>query len=273
MVKKINDKDLEEILFKEDDTSLIDKAMMIDMCVMSTVMMLVMFAITIIEYSMIFIIILLTGVSIFAYIKNLKRMDTVLGKMFLDSTVYLDDVSWNEKVSIDSYQMVEREVIGVDDPKMHVSLVYESNGSKSYYVSETPLSKQSYSVISIPTIWGVAEGLGTMISARLLDIIIDPNTGEKIPVKQIIMSSSIALKDKIELIPLTIEPAVITPVVESSVDDTLGVKKTELKTWTLMCNKCGASLDISSTEESELGVYIECEYCGTQNGIRSVRSD
>jgi hypothetical protein len=265
-------KNFDDLLGNDYKDSMYNKSFMMDYFVFICFSMAIMFSLIFIDYLIFIVPLIFTLSAIYIYIKEKKKLEEVQGKIFMDSTTYMDDMSWDEQIAIIGYENVNIQSIGIKDPKFYVSLVHEANGKKAYYVSEYPLKEEPYLIIPIETKRGTVEGLGWRNSTKLIDIIIDPNTGESIPVKQVIMSARMAEASTIELDELPINPVVINPIIEIVEHPQTDIKTHQLKSWSIQCNNCGASLDLSKIQNSELGMFIECEYCGVQNGLRSVKN-
>jgi len=209
-------------------------------------------------------------ITILSYVRSKKKMDMVAGKLFIDSVTYLDDISLTGTTAITGYMPVENVSIGVKDDSLFTYLVTDENGEETFYITKEPLNEEIYTAMKIPTKFGAADVIGMQITDRLIDVVFDPQTGKRIPIKQIIMSPKMASMDIIQLEESAIQKAVILPITEP-IETTLDVSAKKLTSWAITCNQCGGKLDPNKIEESQIGVYITCDYCGTNNGIRTVK--
>ena len=209
-----------------------------------------------------------------SYIKANKRMDYALkNQMILDEIVHYGDISWVEKNSIHSYENIEPETIGVKEKDgIHVYLAYEDGKKFAYYVSKVPFQEEIKTSIQVDTKYGAVDVIGTSMTTKIIDIIMDPETGESIPIKMVLMSPKIALDQTLDMIDLPIQAAVIEPIISEIFVEDRPTKKFDI--IAIKCHNCGAPLNVDIMKQSNvLGNYITCEFCGNDNGIRKSRQD
>ena len=264
---------IDDLLDRPDPIQEYEKRQMIDLLVMDAIVMMLLF---VVFSTMNISLVMLTGIgclaigSCYVYLKQIKKQEAIKGKLFIDSVTYLGDSSFIEQEKVLGYELIENDEIGVMDDELHVVKVHGEDGNDSYYVSKVPLYEEMFSPTAVITPYGISEGIGVSYTSRIIDVIYDPETGKKIPVKQVLSSPALSQTDIVELDPIIKDQIQIKPIsVEVPNDKNLKVQK--LVAWEVVCSHCGGRLNIDKIQNTSIGQVIHCEYCGTDNGIRVMK--
>ncbi len=264
---------VEDLLLKPDPLAEMEKRCYIDVIIAVGFMVGIVWAYVSFEdvtiMTLIFILILSIWLM-YAYYKNLKRIQATTGKIYLSSITYLGDASYPEQDVIVNYEEIKNEQIGLKDDTLHTIKTIDENGKSAYYVSKTPLSDEWFNTQRVITKNGMAEGIGVNITTRIIDIIYDSATGERIPVRQVLMSPSMSTLDIVELEPVGENMVKFVSVTEEDKIDK-NIKIRNVSAWAVTCSVCGGKLDLNAIQTMGADLFIKCVYCGTSNRVRGLK--